>query len=61
MLMDSNIDIKSIVNIKPLGTNVCAYTWDETPTGSNSITRKTYNILTCICSHTNKKYLIFQS
>lgn len=40
-----NKDIKSIVNIKAQGTNGCKFTWDETTSGQNDLTRKTYNIL----------------
>jgi hypothetical protein len=40
-----NKDIKSIVNIKAQGKNVCKFTWDEVTTGQNDLVRKEYNLL----------------
>ena len=40
-----NKDIKSIVDIKAQGKNVCQFTWDEVTTGQNDMTRKEYKFL----------------
>lgn len=40
-----NKDIKSILNIKAQGKNVCQFTWNEVTTGQNNETQKTYDIL----------------
>ena len=40
-----NIDIKSILNIKAQGSNVCQFTWNEVTTGQNDERNKTYNFL----------------
>uniref|UniRef100_A0A6C0D7S2 Uncharacterized protein n=1 Tax=viral metagenome TaxID=1070528 RepID=A0A6C0D7S2_9ZZZZ len=40
-----NKDIKSILNIKPQGSNVCQFTWNEVTTGQNDERKQTYNFL----------------
>jgi len=40
-----NKDIKSILNIKAQGKNVCKFTWDEVTTGQNDLVRKEYKFL----------------